>query len=165
MMRIVIGVAATLATLSLLAGPGAAHGTGKGRSDDRDGFPTNIFEFLDGNSDEVLTMEEVRSTWVERFSDADTDGDGLLSVDELSNAIEAWRTQHRGRQIRSRIERHDTNGDGMLSLQEATAVIHPDRMERLFERLDADGDGSITKAEMDDRGRSRWHRHWRGREH
>ncbi len=164
MTRIVFGVAATLATLSLLAGPGAAHGVGKGRSGDHDGFPTNMFGLLDGNGDEVLTMEEIRATWAERFSDADADGDGQLSADELSSAIEAWRTEYRARQIKNRIERHDTNGDGLLNLEEATAATQPKRIERLFERLDADGDGSITKAEMDDRGRSRGLRYWRGRE-
>ena len=165
MKRIVIRVTATLATLTLLAGPLAAHGVGKGGSGDRDGFPANLFDLFDGNGDDVLTMEEIQASWAERFSDADADGDGQLSANELSNAVEAWRSEHRDRRIRNRIERHDTNDDGLLSLEEATAAFQSERIERLFGRLDADGDGSVTQAEVDDKSRSRWWRHWRGREH
>ncbi len=163
-MRTSVSIAAALATLSFLAMPAAGHDMGKGRSGDRDGSPIHMFELFDGNGDDSVTMDEIEAAWAERFSDADSDGDGQLSAEELANAIEEWRVERRNRHIRNRIERHDANDDGLLSLEEAIAAVMPERFERMFERLDADSDGMITKSELEDgnNGRRSWFRRGHG---
>lgn len=165
MNRTAFGVAAALATLSVLAGPVAAHGPGKEIFRDRDGWSTDLFDFFDGNGDEVVTMDEIRATRDERFSDADVDGDGKLSADELISAIGAWHAERQAHRIANRIEQLDSDGDGLLSLDEVTAITELGRFERLFEHLDADGDGAITKSEMDNRGDGHRHRSGKGRGH
>lgn len=44
------------------------------------------------------------------------------------------------------IERRDTNGDGMVSFEEFQM---PPRAEERFTRADADGDGEVTRAELE----------------
>ena len=160
MKRTSFNLAAAFAAFSVLAAPAVAHGWGKGRTGDRDGTSIRMFQFFDANGDEAITMDEVRASFTARFNAADADGDGLLSDEEVTAAVEAWHDEHRARHTTMRIERFDANGDGLLSLEEANSAIEPDRLERIFEHLDADGDGEITKAEMDDShgGRRSWFR-------
>lgn len=72
----------------------------------------------------------------------DADGDGQLTVDEIA----AYRA--------ARIAEADTSGDGALSLQEFETLYQDMTrrpMVRAFQSLDADGDGSLTEAELDRR--------------
>ncbi len=77
---------------------------------------------------------------VERmFEQFDTNGDGKLTQDEINAA----RTDM--------LAKHDADGDGKLSLAEFEAVweeMTKQRMVRAFQRIDADGDASITVEEF-----------------
>ncbi len=79
-----------------------------------------------------------------RFAEADADGDGKLSRDELV----ARMTAQAAERIESRADRmiahHDADGDKMLTLEEMQSGMG----ERMFERLDADGDGMISREEF-----------------
>lgn len=81
-------------------------------------------------------METNFQRMLERY---DRDGDNALSIEELrGGAIE-------------RVREYDADGDGALSLEEFEALWLDrtrERMEHVFQRLDADGDGRITEAEM-----------------
>jgi len=155
MKRTTFTIAGALASLSILAGPVAAHGWGKGASGDSTPWPMILLEFDGEDGDEGITMDGIRAAWSERFSEADIDGDGQLSAGELATAVDAWQAERGVRRIQARVERHDSDGDGLLDFEEATAALAPRSLERLFERLDEDGDGTITKAEMDDEGHGR----------
>lgn len=165
MKRTALSVAAAFATISVLAGPVAAHGVNKGGFGDRAGFPAGLFGQFDGNGDEAVTMDEINAAWAERFSDADVDGDGQLSAEEMAGVIEVWRAERQASRIRSLIEHNDSDDDGLLSLEEATAAIQTKRFDRLFERLDADGDGAVTTSEIDEMGDRRWFGRGRGHRH
>lgn len=73
------------------------------------------------------------------FEQIDLDGDGSVTLEELQGAREA------------RFAQADTNADGtldrdeLLSRAEARAAAGVDRM---LERLDADGDGVLSQEEM-----------------
>ena len=84
---------------------------------------------------------------------ADTDGDGQVSLAEFEAAHAA--------RVRERFARMDDNADGLLSADEveqhARGRHHGPRRhrhhdpERLVERLDTDGSGSVSFAEMEGR--------------
>lgn len=80
---------------------------------------------------------------------ADADGDGRLSQAEFV-----------GRRL-DRLRAADANGDGSVSADERQAVRQAHRAARAaarFERLDADKDGAITRAEFDAARAARGHR-------
>jgi hypothetical protein len=75
------------------------------------------------------------------FAEADANSDGSVTAEELA----ALRT--------AKVAAADANADGNLSLEEFQTVwleaMQP-RMVDAFQHGDADGDGSITSAEVDD---------------
>jgi hypothetical protein len=79
---------------------------------------------------------------------ADTNSDGKLSIDELV------------KQASVRFDKADSDGDGEISLEEMTESIRRQRDEkrarRMLERMDFNGDGKVTKDEMDNRARKRF---------
>ncbi len=129
------------------------------------------FEDLDLNGDGQLTKEEMQNQKQARFAKVDTNGDGQLSIEELEAAA-----AERHKAFASRmIERLDTDENGTLSQEEMEAARDmrdggkggkrhgkkegkrhgggdrsEARMERMFDRVDADDDGVITKAEFDE---------------
>jgi len=149
----VIGIASTavIATAHDRGnGPGKGHG------------PAALFERFDTNGDGTITKAEVEAAAAARFTEADSNGDGVLSAEEMTAAAEGRRANRRAERIAKRIEMHDANGDGMLSLEEVTAAAGDGRANKMFEHLDTDGDGTITKAEAEAakpmrRGGRGWH--------
>lgn len=87
----------------------------------------------------------------------DTDGDGLVSLDEFHVP--------EGRQGGGMLERADLDGDGAVTLEEANQARNErmaerqgemaermakmaTRMQELFAKMDANGDGAVTREEM-----------------
>jgi len=105
------------------------------------------FSELDLDGDGTLTLEEMQSARGARFAQADTDGDGNLSRDELL----AGAAERMAIMIDRQMERFDDNEDGMLSANEMDDM-RPRRAdpERMFSRVDADGDGVVSEAEFDE---------------
>ncbi|MEM7723836.1 MAG: EF-hand domain-containing protein [Pseudomonadota bacterium] len=138
-----------LATLGLLipvalAAPALAQDRGG------PGGPRMVFEELDLNNDGSVTLEELQGAGEARFVEADTDGDGALSRDELIAQAQN-RTETR---VDRMIERADSDGDGALSAEELADARANNRRgpspDRILERFDADGDGAVTRAEFDE---------------
>lgn len=94
---------------------------------------------------EVLTPEDRAARIAERFAAADTDGDGLLSADEIAAALESMRLERMAVMAGRYLQALDTDGDGALSLDELMAGPS----ERMFARADTDGDGVISPEEWD----------------
>lgn len=161
-------------TLSVLAlGAAVLAGPALARGDNGHGGPRAMpsFEQLDTNGDGSLTMDEFEAPAKERFAAADTNGDGALSAEELDAARPQGRhmrgdgprfgrmmpgmrggdraemtPEMRQERATQMIEHLDDNGDGLLSAEELAAGPNPDR---IFAKMDADGNGAISKAEFD----------------
>lgn len=100
------------------------------------------------------------------FEDVDANGDGLITKDEIVaqaaarfatvdtngdgnlSAEELAAVSERAKEdrIAKMIERRDENGDGVLS--QAEMAPNEDRADRMFERLDSNGDGAISAEEF-----------------
>ena len=113
----------TLAAIAVLAA-GTAFAAGPMKDADKDG-------------DGFVSLEEAKAAHEarveEHFAKADTDGDGLLSEEERKAAHKAKREQMKARRDhrRSRSMRRDP--------------------EKIVERLDVDGSGSVSMSEFDGR--------------
>lgn len=96
---------------------------------------------LDTNGDGSVDLAEIQAArpefTVEKFNQADGNGDGLLSRDELHAAYGKAR-QHR---------KLDTDGDGSYSFEEMQKA-HPDLTREKYAAYDADKDGKLTRTEL-----------------
>lgn len=83
-----------------------------------------------------------REGFIELFEQVDSDGNGLVTQEE----IDIYRS--------AKVGEADTSGDGALSIEEFDTIYREmtrSRMVDAFQRLDADGDGVVSEAEMDRR--------------
>jgi collagen type III alpha len=115
---------------------------------------------MDKNEDGKITKDELPERMQNMFSRLDTDGDGSLDKKEL----ESMATRMRGRGqpagpgagqgggrpragaeggLMQRFTSMDKDGDGKLSKEEM-----PERMQAMFDRLDANSDGAVDKEEF-----------------
>lgn len=108
---------------------------------------------IDANGDGIITKAEAESggarRLVENFAEMDTDGNGELTRDERR----AYRME-RKQAGRSRAQAADTDDNGALSLNEAKAADMPRLVER-FARIDKNGDGEVTRNEMQAMGQDK----------
>ena len=151
----------TKAGLSLTAGMTALLlGLGGAAAADSHRTPPT-FEEIDTNSDGVISQAEIAALSAARFATLDTNGDGMVTAEELIAAGVDRAAERAADMAAKMLERLDADGDGALSLAEM-----PDRAERGFDRLDADDDGAVTREEFeaaaDHRRGPRHHDHRRG---
>ena len=112
------------------------HGKPRGAGHHKGGemFRT-MFDAVDADKDGSVTREEIDTYRASRVSDADTNGDAALSIEEfdtLYRDITRWRMVDAFQEL-------DNDGDGMISTEEMDA-----RTNRLVDHLDHDGDGILT---------------------
>ncbi|KHD09332.1 hypothetical protein PN36_27910 [Candidatus Thiomargarita nelsonii] len=105
---------------------------------------------FDVNQDGSITRAEVVQIYNKKFTTADADGDGFLSPDEMSTALE----QRRQQMAAEHFAEMDTDGNGSLSLKEFQAGKPPagrkpgGTPKQRFSRLDQDGDGLVSATEL-----------------
>lgn len=109
------------------------------------GGARHSFEELDANSDGQVSQAEFAAHRAERFETADANGDGQLSRDEILARGKARDEARAERRADKMLERLDANKDGALTLAE----LNDGRGGKLFDRADSDGNGAVSKAEFD----------------
>ncbi len=120
-----------------------------------------LFERSDGDGDGFVTKAEFAAGRNVMFTEIDANGDDVLDQAELDKAREAFHQRMaksaeangnppppEGRDHRGFVQRMDTDGDGRISTAEFTAAG-----DRMFARLDDNGDGKLAKDEMPRRRR------------
>ena len=133
-----------------------------------DGRTPAAFAEIDADGDGAVTRAELRAfregRGARRFDAMDADGDGFLTPEEMTTAA---RTRAEER-VRRTIERLDADDDDRISRQEAQAGPDRGRGGRhhggpghrgpgwgMFERADADGDGTLDTGEWETLGSRR----------
>ncbi len=156
--KILLGSAAALLTLALIGGSialaqGSRHGHGFGGWDEGwgggpgAGMPAaRMIERFDRNGDGEVSQADVDAVRAERLAAFDTDGNGVLSLEEYEALwLDAMRTQ-----MVQGFQRLDVDGDTGVTEAEFLAPY-----ARLVERFDRDGDGVITEDEIQEHMRER----------
>lgn len=146
----ILAVALSLSALPVLAQDGPPP---------RGPFPD--FATFDADKDGKVTREEVAAARRAAIQGLDANGDGVLAADEII----AFRMAREQARVQEQVTRlmadRDLNGDGRLSADELISGpgfdgpglglggIPPRMIERMFVRIDADGDGAVTREELD----------------
>ncbi len=121
---------------------GKHHGRGHGRHMGR-----YMMERYDANKDGKLTQDEInsnREAWLKEF---DANNDGKLSLDEFKQLY----LKARAERIVREFQQFDRDGDAGVTLEEYQRPLAD-----LVERMDRNGDGSLSKD--DSRGQGKMHR-------
>ena len=117
---------------------------------------SGLFALADKNADGAITRAEIEALRQQRFAARDANSDGRLTPEELDAAI-AKRLERRKVRMRYRmLARLDANGDGVITREEFLS-----RPMRMFDRLDMNGDGRITREEMAKARKLRRNMGWR----
>jgi Ca2+-binding EF-hand superfamily protein len=103
------------------------------------------FAAVDANGDGKVTQDEVKAYRAARIAGIDADGDNLISAEELAAMMTAHMQERVDKMAAARIEAQDVNGDGKLSVEE---MLAPPMNGRMFSRIDTDGDGAVSEAEI-----------------
>ena len=152
----------TLALSLGLVTAGFAGATGKGEGKERQGRKWTRIMKMDGNQDGRVTMDEVQDkhrTRIEKaFSTGDLNQDGLLDRTELKALKKARHGAKKARRKGAkhhakkgkRFARMDADGDGLLSRAEMTQGLAK-KANRIFKRLDTNADGAIELAELENK--------------
>jgi Ca2+-binding EF-hand superfamily protein len=119
-----------------------------------------MFGRVDANGDGFVSKDEFGAGRTAMFAKLDANGDGAVDQPELDKAREAFHqhmrkpadaaghARHDGGHHGGFLKRSDADGDGKVTAQEFTAAG-----DRMFARLDDNGDGRIAKGEMPSRHR------------
>ncbi|MEI7638783.1 MAG: EF-hand domain-containing protein [Syntrophus sp. (in: bacteria)] len=118
--------------------------------------PDKVFDAADTDGDGSVTKEELASVIGEGgadelFSKIDTDGDSLISRAEDETFRESMAgasgTQAPPPPPDKVFDTADTNQDGIVSKEELAAVMGSGNIDKLFSKIDTDGDNFISRSE------------------
>src|SRR6478735_3352957 len=108
--------------------------------------PAEMVKRFDKNADGKLEVSELPEHMQKFMGKADTNGDGVITVEELKAGEEKMRAEH--------LAKVDTDHDGKVSPEERKAAFEK-FAEQHFAKMDKNNDGALSKDEVGDK---RWER-------
>lgn len=142
----------TYAVAGFLAATMALTATASAAQHMRGGFgggtPASFAE-LDADGSGEVTLEEMQAHRTARLAAVDTNNDGALSKEELIAAAGERSGERLERGIDRMLERFDENEDGLLQITEMPQRGDSERAQERFEKVDTDGSGGLSEAELE----------------
>lgn len=135
--------------ISLLAGTAVVHAQDNDASAPetavtRDGGPkprqARMFERLDVNQDGKISAEEMGAPHIDRLKEADANGDGVLSKEELADHVTRRAAERRAARMAQRL---DIDGDGEVTIEELE-----NHQAKRFALADRNDDGFLDQDEL-----------------
>jgi Ca2+-binding EF-hand superfamily protein len=140
-----------IVSLFTMASTGVALADHHGDGDHRKyGMMKERMMEMDTNKDGVISREEFLTGHKAKFSDADTNGDGQVTKDEFVAHWDRKEAERRQQMQDRKFSKLDANGDGVVTQEEFDA-----HGAKMFEMMDSNKDGNLTK---DDRSKDGWHK-------
>ena len=106
-----------------------------------------MMERYDTNKDGKIDKAEFMAAAADRFAKLDTGNRGSVSQSDFAEAVERAAQQRRAERKTKMFQRLDANSDGVLTREEFLAAA-----EKRFSRLDRDGDGTLSPTDRRARG-------------
>ena len=108
------------------------------------------FAEIDADSNGEISIQEFQDHKLNRIKAIDTNGDGILSEEELMAAHDRQNAKRTAKRLQKLMERADANEDGQLSVEELAAMSGKrGGGDNGFPRgLDANEDGVVTEEEL-----------------
>lgn len=116
-----------------------------------EGHHMTMFEGLDTDGNKAISRDEFVKYSADRFGKADADGNGSISAAEFNAFMDQERERRRLMMQERMFKQMDANGDGEISREEMEA-----HAAKKFDRMDRNSDGQLN---VDDRGRKGKKRH------
>jgi Ca2+-binding EF-hand superfamily protein len=146
--RILASTLLTLAAASLsvsaLAETPRAEGAEISKNTDH-----RMLQRYDTDRDGTISLQEFQAAGDALFDKLDADGDGRISAEEFASARRWGGREHHGHRMERRAEGSEARGGASRS-ETRQRGSHHGRHQYWFARMDADGDGYVTRAEFDD---------------
>jgi len=118
---------------------GGMRGAGGMRRGGSDGPMFQLMERYDTDGDGALTVDEITAARSAQLGEFDADGDGSLSLEEYQAL---WLDVMHERMV-DRFQHHDADGDGSVTQEEFARDL-----SRMVERRDRNGDGMLNTGDM-----------------
>jgi hypothetical protein len=101
---------------------------------------------VDANGDGDISKAEVEAFQAKIFAEADTNKDGSLTLAEMNAHHEAMEAKRKAERQQAMFAKLDADGNGKVSQAEFASQS---RAMRGMERMDTDGDGTVTEEERE----------------
>ncbi len=114
------------------------------------GHESPMFGKFDTDKDGRISKDEMRAGMDKMFADVDTNKDGFISKEEMAAHHKSMHEQMHGKmrdRMQERWKAADKDGDGALSKAEVEAAKMP-RLQRDFDNLDKNKDGKLSADEI-----------------
>jgi calcium-dependent protein kinase len=125
-------------------------------TDDQIELLKTAFKTLDKNGDGTITANEMRDAFGELsneevqqiVSNADIDGDGTISYEELMIAAVQRKIMSKEERLLAVFRSIDKNGDGHITVDELKEALGDDNAAKLIAEVDSNGDGVVDYEEF-----------------